>query len=251
MSERGVSEALGFVIVFSLVLLTATAASVGGIQSLESTSEFQEVENTERAFGILASNLAEIHDERVPSRATEITVSQGRLQYGATTTLNVTAEDGASTSERTYDIAPIVYELPPDRRIVYAGGAMFRMNGEDGVVVRDPPFRLKNQRVLISAVATTTNDTSRTVGSTTVLVRAEATSRNLSLADSDGTYDDVFVNVTSERADLWQNYLEETDMEDCTTGTDADGEEFVECHLGASPEAVYLSATGIEVRFES
>jgi hypothetical protein len=254
MTDRAVSETLGFVVIFSLVLLTTTVASVGGVQSLQDTRQFQQVENTERAFEILASNMAEIHDGGAPSRATEVTVAQGSLRFGDTTTLNVTVDDGASTSNRTYDVTPVVYESASDHQLVYAGGAVFRTDGDgddDGVVVRDPPMKFHDDRVLASAVATTATNPGRSVGSTTVLVRAESTGTNVSLSDRDGTYDDVWVNVTSERAHLWQDYLERTAMEDCTTGTDADGDEFVECHLDAAPETVYLSADFVDVEFET
>jgi len=254
MTDRAVSETLGFVVIFSLVLLTATVASVGGIQSLQDTRQFQEVENTERAFEILAANMAEIHDDGAPSRATEISVSQGSLRFGDTTTLNVTVEDGGTTANRTYDIAPIVYESASNRQLVYAGGAVFRTDGDgddDGVVVQDPPMTLQDDRVLASAVATAATTSGRSIGSTTVLVRAESTGTNVSLSDDDGTYDDVWINVTSDRAHLWGDYLERTAMEDCTTGTDADGDEFVECHLDAAPETVYLSADFIDVEFET
>jgi len=250
MTDRAVSETLGFVIIFSLVLLTATVASVGGVQSLQDTQQFQQVENTERAFEIMAANMADIHEDGAPSRATEITIAQGSLRFGDTTTLNVTVEDGASTSNRTYDIAPIVYESASDRQLVYAGGAVFRTDGDDGVVVQDPPLKFENDRVLASVVATTASNPGRSVGSTTVLVRAESTRANVSLSDRDGTYDDVWVNVTSERAHLWQDFLERTAMENCTTGTNADGDEYVECHLDAAPETVYLSVDVIDVEFE-
>jgi len=251
MADRAVSETLGFVIIFSLVLLTATIASVGGIQSLQESRQFQQVENTERAFEIMATNMEEIHDGGAPSRATEITIAQGSLRFGDPTTLNVTVEDGSDTSNRTYDITPIIYESTSDEELIYAGGAVFRTDGNgNGLVTQDPPLKFEDDRVLVSAVATTASNSGRSVGSTTVLVRAESTETNVSLSDRTGTYDDVWVNVTSERAHLWQDYFERTAMEGCTTGTDADGDAYVECNLNATPEMVYINAEFIQVEFE-
>jgi hypothetical protein len=248
--DRAVSDVLGYVIIFALALTAVTAVSFAGVGSVQSAQEFQRVENAERAFDIVASNLGDIHRGNAPSRATEITIADATLRYGDTTRVNVTATDGTKTTSQVYDVRPLVYETDDDRRVVYEAGATFRERGVNSVVVRNPPFLLTEDRVMIPVVATTANRQSRQASSGTVSVRATSNGANVSLAETGGTYDEVSLTVTSPRAGAWKQYMEDAGLENRETGT-AGGEEYATCQLSLSAESeVYVSVEQVELELE-
>jgi len=251
MRERGQTETLGYVLIFALVLSTATVVSFSGVDAIQSKEETQRVQNTERAFEIFASNMDDIQQRGAPSRATEVSLDGASLGYGDTGTVNVSVIDGGTETNHTYEIRPLVYETNEDNRLVYEAGAIFYQDDDgNGVVVRDPPFLADDGRVNIPVVATRADNAGRQLQAQTVLIRANAIDSDIAVANTSGQFDDLYVNVTSPRADLWQRYFEETDLDSCRTGRDAEGQEFVECHLDESPEQVYVTLDIVELEFE-
>jgi hypothetical protein len=85
------------------------------------------------------------------------------------------------------------------------------------------------------------------------MVRVVTTENNRSIAveDTSGTFDTLFVNVTSPRADAWETILTDADFTNCDRGTDANGDEFVTCERepagGGSFDVVYVVPTEIDV----
>ena len=111
--RRGVSETVGFVLVFSLVLLTVGTVLTVGYAGLQDARDAERVNNAERAFDVLANNIEDITARGAPSRGTEIRLAEASIGPGAPVTMNISgfAADGSrqfSTGNDTLDT--IVYE---------------------------------------------------------------------------------------------------------------------------------------------
>lgn len=239
--QRGLSEVLGYILVFALVLTSVGFITVSGVNSLEDVREAEKASNAERAFDVVADNMAAIYEQNSPSRATEIDLADAQLFYTANSSMEI--QVGAQTFERSF--RPAVLRPSEGTRLVYEGGAVFRTEEEGGVMLDEPPLLFSNRRVHAPMIITTA-PAIESAGGTTVLLRGKSTAREVLLAGGDGAYagDTITVSVSSPRYEIWERYFEEeTALSGCTTN---DAAETVECTMTA-PSTVYVTLHQIEI----
>lgn len=218
MADRGVSDVIGFVLVFSLVVASVAVVSVSGVDTLQTARDAEQLENAERAFDVLADNVADLHRRGAPSRATEMSLGQAQLKTGDPIVMNVTVnETGAASPTPVLNrtARPIVYSGNRDRQLVYEAGAVFRVNRDGGLMTRQPPFVIADDRVLLS-VLTIRSESTQSLGGSSVLVRTDHRGAAVRHASSDGSVQNVTIRVESPRASVWADYFEDSGF-DCTT----------------------------------
>ncbi|MFC4549508.1 MULTISPECIES: DUF7289 family protein [Halorussus] len=250
MADRGVSETVGFVLVFALITLTVATVYVVGIDGLTDARDAEQLNNAERAFDVLADNMADLHRQDAPSRATEIKLAEAQLGFGEPTTMTVSV-DVAGTPADTVEIAPLVYSGRSESTLVYEAGAVIRTDPGGAVMKRAPDmvFRADGGVVILPVVQTRATGSGGVGGSKTVLVRGtRAVSEVLSARTSGGYRVTVTVDTAPARAPVWRRYFEAR-LDDprwngnCdVVGTDADT---VECSFDA--ERLYVTATRVDV----
>lgn len=248
-ADRGVSDTLGFVFIFALVISTVGLTFTFGYNGLQDTRDFERLNNAERAFDVMGDNFDDIVRRGAPSRATEVKVADAQLALANTTTVNVTVTNATGVTQNVrYDIRPVVYEAG-NGRIVYSNGAVFREDRGGAVVVRHSEFVLRQERVLLPVVNTRgSGETRSTGGTTTVLVRAQSPngqrqSFGFDIARTE-PQTELMVNVTSPRPAAWARELGRYDDADC----DVYGET-VSCTV-SNPDRVYVQETLIGIEFE-
>ncbi|WP_266077465.1 DUF7289 family protein [Haladaptatus caseinilyticus] len=214
MNDRAASETVGFVLAFVLVTATIGAVYATGIEGLHDAQRFEQVNNAERAFDVLADNVADVHREGVPSRATELRLGGATLDYRDPVTIRVQVnETGPSTRNATYvmNTNPLVYSGVEDSELVYVGGAVFRSSNGGSVMRREPGYVFDDERVVIPFLITyPRGDTDSISGDSTVLIVAYHQSAALDGQFRTGSTADVRTNVTVEspRAVAWKRYFE-------------------------------------------
>lgn len=215
--RRGVSETVGFVLVFSLVLLTVGTVFTVGYGGLQDVRDAERVNNAERAFDVLADNLEDITARGAPSRGTEIRLAEASIGTGTPTLLNVSGYENDSTAFTpiNYSMDPVVYEAD-GTRIRYAAGAVTRVQADGSALLREPGFVLSDRRVILPIVELSVADR-EIAGSRTVLVRAERYSREIDV-DRSGM-DRLELDITSPAAGAWKRYAEAQGM-NCSSPDD-------------------------------
>ncbi|MFC7028486.1 hypothetical protein ACFQH8_15755 [Halomicroarcula sp. GCM10025710] len=154
-------------------MTSVAIVSVSGLGSLQDARDAEQLENAERAFDVFADNLADLHRQGAPSRATEISLAQAQLATEDNVTMSVEIEDGsASTFTQSWEVRPLVYSGNQDRELVYEAGAVFRTNRDSGIVVREPPLAVNDDRVLFSIIGLNSPQV-QSLGGSTVLVRTD------------------------------------------------------------------------------
>lgn len=211
--NRAQSDAIGFVLVFSLIVLTVGTVYAAGYPALEEFRTGEQLENMERAFDVLDDNLDDLAREGAPSRATEIKLNGGHLAVNGSTTVTVNATTADPVRGANFTVSdestPITYS-EGDTAIVSAHGAVFRQDGDAAVMRSDPGWVIDDGHALIPLIVTDrTGDRVAFGGSSTVLVRGQATGRGVA-GELVAAGDDVTVTVTvaSPRADAWGRYFE-------------------------------------------
>lgn len=247
--ERGVTEVIGFILVFSLVLGSISLVYVGGFTGLQDTRDHEQMANAERAFDVLANNFEELGRGKAPSRATEIKLAGAQLRTTEPTliTVNSTGKAAAGASPRS-----IVYR--PERSnsaVIYEAGAVLREDGEGAIMIREPDFVFGPDRTVMRVIETRGGLQSIS-GDTTTLVRGEEQYQGIRHRNRDP---DTKINLTvriepaSGHLQPWHDYLEETAQEEmgtpntdyCSIQTDE-----VVC-TDIMTHSIYFGATGVEV----
>ena len=248
-ADRAVSDTLGFVFVFTLVLSVVGVTFAVGYGGLQDTRDFERLNNAERAFDVMADNFDDMVRRGAPSRATEVKVADAQLRMAEPTTVNVSVTNESGITESYgFEPEPIVYDTG-EGRIVYVAGAVFREDAGGAVVVRHSELNLNESRVMIPVVTTRgAGETTAIGGTTTVLVRAarpggQRESFGVSTARTDGQHD-VTVNVTTPRPAAWERELSRHDDAACTVVGDT-----VSCTV-TDVERVYVQETLVDITFE-
>lgn len=254
--RRAVSETLGFVFAFALIVTTTGIVFTLGQGGLQTAQDQERLNNAERAMDVLAQNMNDLNRRSVPSRATEIRLSEASIAYGDPVRFNVTGEaqtPGAPDFNSQVTVTPIVYRGGPngDTLLVYSNGAVIRDQPDGEVTIVRPNFELTEDVVLLPLVATVVSgDRTQVGGSTTVLVRGRVPSTptnpstsNLVAARS-ADYN-VTVNVTSPRATAWSETLS---RQDATCTSVPAGGNFTSCSV--ETDRVSVSFVRVFVAFE-
>jgi len=249
MADRAVSEVVSYVLVFAMVVSAVGIVSVSGLGTLQETRNDEQMENAQKAFSVLADNLADIHRRDAPSRATEISLGEAQLETGENVTMRVSIDDTTGTWQSPdWRLRPIVYEGDEDRRIVYEAGAVFRTGNGGGLRVQDPPFVVSEDRVLLSVVGLN-RPNRQSLGGSTVLVRARSQSTTVAY-DSTGTdVDSVTVELDdTSQPELWADYFRSAGFDSCSVSGDD-----VDCTFGPSGsiDRAYVVYHDIAVSIES
>lgn len=206
--ERAVSEALGFVLVFGIVVSTVAVVYVAGFDGLEAARDAEHANNAERAFDVLADNVDDVVREGAPSRATEIKLADAEVRTGDPVVVTVTAANSTHPDRNAsveYVVDPVVYDAGDGGTIVYANGAVFRQQASGSVMITEPAFVLGDRRVFVPVAQTRARAGGGVAGSTTVLVRTTRSFSETALANTTTT--NVTVNITTPRATAWRRHL--------------------------------------------
>ena len=208
--ERGVSNVVGYVLVFSLVTVTIGTVFAVGITGIEDRQEAERVANVERAFDVFDDNLRDVQRYGDRSRSTEIRLSGGTLSVAETTRVELrNASDGVV---RGFEFRSLTY-ANGDTTIAYEGGAWFRSDGDGAVMRSEPRFVAADGRTTLPLVRLYPLGPETVDREGTVQVAVDRTSPpNLvqvaTAAADDGPFD---LRIESAYAGAWRRYFEETD----------------------------------------
>lgn len=248
MDSRGVSEVIGFVLVFSLVLGSITMVYVGGFSALGDTRDAERVNNAERAFDVLADNFQQLGRGEAPRRATEIKLSNAQL----TLDQRYDFEVNVSGNPTIASVRPMTYHSGTGTRIVYEHGAIIRVDdGGGAVMLREPDYLIGEERTVIRHLEVRGGQQSMG-GTVTVLIRGERVSRSLQFpvaGDSNVSSSDVNVTMGTapDRSTVWKEYFESTGQMDCEIQElpDEEAREVVACDL--TTDSLTVSRTQVDV----
>lgn len=229
--RRGVSEAISFVLIFSLIVTSVGLVYAVGTQELTDVRDYERLNNAERAFDVFADNVEDVSQRGAPSRGTEIKLSDASLRAEGQTKVNVTGDyrTGSVNASRDFTtgnltLTPLTFEVGGTGRVRYAGGAVVRDDGEVGAgrMVHRPDNVFDDDRTMFTLVQLEPHGSSVVAGSQTVRIRTERATREVLVAES-GTFDEVTINVTSRYAPTWRDYFESEGL-DCDTIAEPSGD---------------------------
>lgn len=221
--DRGQTETLGYVLIFSIIIISIGAIYTSGITNLGDQRESVAFDNTERAMNIYASNVEDIYEHGAPSRATEFKLYENALAVNGSTRFSVTITNssGATDTYGSFESQPLHFESEKGSITYEIGGVVRNRDGSRAVVLREPPFSFSENTTVLTHVQST-GEGSVAATSETVLVVSDRRQSRLkeNVADDSEVYDVTLrIETTPARARAWENYLSAKGLTD-TGNTD-------------------------------
>ncbi|WP_423997738.1 DUF7289 family protein [Halorubrum trapanicum] len=219
-ADRGVSETVGFVLVFALITSTIAVTFTVGLGGLEDAQLAERDNNVERAFDVLHDNFNDLSRDGVPSRATELRLGGGELSFDRDSVFRV---NRTGTGELFVERGSLTYYGAGDTRIVYENGAVFRMDGDNGVMIREPDLLVGD--TVVYSLYGLVGPSQTASGDRTVLVVGERADRTVAVDDR-AADENVTLAINSTQAVVWERYYrglaEDSDRISVSTGGSAD-----------------------------
>ncbi len=210
-SDRAVSDVLGYVFVFSIIVALIGVLYVSGVGSLTGIRQTEQMNNADRGFVALGENFADLQSGRAPRRAGEIRLANGELSIGDASHVTLTVDSKNSV------VGPIqvgqgalVYTLAGET-VRYENGAVFRSQGGVYQLDRNPEFLCTADHAIISTVTLKPEGNISSIQRPgTVLISGARKSVEL-LYPSTGTSQigvkTITLTISSDAADGWKPYL--------------------------------------------
>lgn len=213
MHNRAVSNTLGYVLLFAVVITSLTVVGTVGVGSLEDARDGTLLMNAEQSMQGLTSAQEDLHREGVPRRTSQIRLSRGSLESGEETDIRVDIDSDVSyefdTSVPSGSPSPRAIQYRSDgTRIVSVAGAVFRLQESGAVVVKEPNFVFRSDATIIPVINTTTADPETSMSGSGVGVILTRTGGTLVHESSvSGNIEIEIVAPTERQAELWHDVL--------------------------------------------
>lgn len=209
-SDRGQSELIGYVLIFSAVVLAITGIVTFGVSALDQVQSSTVADNGEFAMQSVAADMEALYYGTATSRNTELTLDSATLETGAPTTVNVTANRGGRKVAINRTFRPIVYKTD-DVAIAYENTLVVRDQARGSVAVTEPHLTISRDQAVVPVVET--NSSIQSVGGTTYQIHAilaNTTGRSLTRTASDPVRLNVTVQSLPDRVNVWERQLNES-----------------------------------------
>lgn len=171
-TDRGLSDLVGFVVIFGIVLFAASLTLTIGQGQLDQLKENEQIRNAERGVELLGQQF-----DRLEAGQSRVQTGQLELAGGSLETTNRTnvvievTETGGKSRTYTLNGTGVRYRFE-DQIIAYESGGIFRRSagaGSSGVATTPPEFTCTDSRSFVSVVAV---DGSFSLGGGTATVRS-------------------------------------------------------------------------------
>ena len=203
-SESAVSEVIGFIMVFSIVMLAISAIYAVGYPTIQSSKENAQFQNMEQSFMVLQSNINTVAFGHAPVRTLKTSLGGGSLTVDPSEG-NITVSPG---DWNNVPLGAIEYEKN-GRRIAYEGGGVWEKYPAGAAIKLSEPRifvqDVDGNRTVFVSIINISSDLSSVGGEGT----ASVTVRHNRSHTPDITYSpgNVTITVTSDYADAWGRYF--------------------------------------------
>jgi hypothetical protein len=244
-TDRGFSDLIGFVLMFSIIVGSVSIIYVAGFDNLEELKNTEDVQTADRAMRGVAETFEDIHRQGAPSRSLDIGVDGANLDL-VDSALELRVDDGTTTYERTLTTqALVIGRESQTREVVYESGALFQVNKQNaGSIVRHRPVFSCDDDTAILSVVRLQGDLSISVDDPVQVTGTRVeTERLYPRPNGPPKATTITIDTTDSRyTGAWQNYFNRLGSEQDWEQVSGSPAEF-ECDV----DRVFIRQTTIEV----
>lgn len=228
LDTRGVSYALGFVIVFSAVLAGTLALFVVGVDVLSDVGREETVTANRENVEVIHSEVGDVTSQGAASRDLTLELVDARLRFTGREALqlNVSFEGAGSDTQVQYGTQALHYEVVDHgTTFVYAFGHAYRVENGGAVSEQPPVFEVSDTqtRLIVPVLTGVTADSPAQIGvdgtseRDLVAVRSNASSFTRTGTGTGPGAETITGSVTVEgvtHPSVWEQALASTGFED-------------------------------------
>lgn len=161
--DRAVSDTLGFVLMYSILLVSVGLVATTGVDQLSALRDYEQINGAERSVEAMGATFDDVYRRSDPRRTAQLAISGGSVYFRTDTEMKVDTPDGTTT----VDLGAIVYTIN-DATIVYESGGVFRKAG--GLVRRPPALSCSNEWARVNALDLSGDEFYTAAGEDAVLI---------------------------------------------------------------------------------
>ena len=200
--SRGVSEVVGYLLVFSIVVTIVSVIYASGMPMVERTKENSALQSMETVFITLQSNIKKVALAQSPVRTMKLNLIKGSIsanKIAGTITVN----------GQPIQFGNIEYTLGA-RKMIYENGAVIESTPGGSIIVSDPPIFFTNDsdnaHVFISVI-NASGTFSAGGGIAEMQIGPYNVSRDTHVYYNSSPVTSLNISVTSQYQDAWDRYL--------------------------------------------
>jgi hypothetical protein len=160
--ERAVSDLVGFVLTFALVLASVGIVATVGFDQISEARDQEQIRNSQQGMIELAESFDYVNQRTDVKRTAGLGLSEGTLQFQRSE-LEVTVDPpSASPTSETIETGALAHRLD-EYEVAYEGGAVF--SGSGRIVEYQPAISCRGDTAIVSVLTYDVDDV--TVRSTT------------------------------------------------------------------------------------
>ena len=241
LDENGVSEVVGFILVFSIITLAIGIIYVVGYPAIEDSKDRTQLKNMEKNFIVLQSNIEMVAFGESPVRMM-------RMELGGGTITVRTTNDGEIFNDL---VGTVTYGMEERREIIYENGGIWSRYPSGGSVgVSDPRINLRedlnNTRYLVISIVKINSSTSSTGGKGIVTLTIENSDPTTPTPRIDRAGGTAWINITSDVAPAWKRYFER--LNDTIGGVNVVSSTSTMCNVTIQYDHLVLNNHTVDVR---
>lgn len=206
--RRGQSEVIGYVAIFSIVVLLVSITVTTGYGQLQEVRSFEQANSATQTVERFAAEVESLFRDDARQRSVGIELGDGSLSRGEPVTVNVSGHAVGSPSQnfsQSFELQTLVFEVG-DTRIRYVAGAVVRVDA-GAVMVREPPGVFSQNQTVYPVVDAPLQDSS-IGGRSRVVLTATRPKNGTELVQSTSEEYNVTVSIDTPHPDVWQRHLE-------------------------------------------
>lgn len=253
--SRGVSDVLGYVMIFGIIITLTFVATTTGVTEIRSQQQSEQIATVERGFQILDRDFETMQTHKDSRKATPMNLQSGSIGYGDVATIKIgewdTSENEFTDDNTSIDTRTITYQND-DTELVYEGGLLFNdRTGRDTLSRTDTDFVIKNSKAIIPIVnLNPQNPDFGAAPSGEVVIQSVYSSNTQSVDSRTVSGDNLKIEIDSTKPAGWERQLSDEGFENIEQESD----DIIRADIaiaGTKPEIAVLSPTTIQTKIET
>jgi len=223
-TDRGISDLIGFVLMFSIIAGSVSVIYLVGFDTLEDFSDSEDLETADRAMRGVAESFEDIHRQSAPERSIDVGVGGANLDLlDSSLQIEVNGSSGSKLERIVTTNTLVIKQDGAQQAVAYESGALFRTGGGGSIIRHRPVFQCGDDAAILSvvrlrgSVSVSVDDPVRVTGRRTETSRLHpqpgATPRatNITLDVTDSRYSEAWIGYLDRVGTDEQNWVEQSE----------------------------------------
>jgi hypothetical protein len=203
--DKGVSEMVGYIIMFGIVIAAVTLIYTSGMPMVEQTSETAALQSMKTSFVSLQSNVKKVALDQSPVRTMKFNLIKGSI--GAKPAENNVGN--ITVNGQTFQFGNIEYTIG-SKKVIYENGAVIEYSTGGNIIISDPPIYFTNYsadnsaHVIISVINVSGNFSA---GGGIAEMHLSRNHNDTHLYNASDSVNSVNITINSSYAYAWSLFL--------------------------------------------